>query len=176
MATTTSNFPTDIDTFAPITAGPSGTRMNDASEPASAVITHIQAALVAIQNVLGTDDGEVADSVLRRLLLLSDADVPASVGTITDTTKTLALTDRGVYQRWTATGAKTLTVDTSVGADAGEYHLRNCAASGDLTIVASGVTINAPKGGTLVLEPGDSGTLKQGASNVLDFLGSTKAA
>lgn len=107
---------------------------------------------------------------------LSDGDVPATVGTITGTTKTLALTDRGIYQRWTATGAKTLTVNTSVGANAGEYHIRNCATSGDLTIVASGVTINAPKGGTLVLEPGDAGTLKQGAANVLDFLGSTKAA
>lgn len=176
MATTESAYPAALDVFAELTAGPSGTRMNDATEPASAIITHIQAALTAIQHVLGTDDGAVADSVLRRLLLLSDADVPASVDTITGTTKTLALTDRGIYQRWTATGAKTLTVDTSVGADAGEYHIRNCATSGDLTLVASGVTINTPKGGTLVLEPGDSGTLKYGVANVLDFLGSTKAA
>lgn len=92
MPTTTSSYPTDLDTFAPITAGPSGTRMNDATEPASAIITHLQAAVAAIQGVLGTDDGAVADSVLRRLLLLSDADVPASVATITATTKTLALT------------------------------------------------------------------------------------
>lgn len=176
MATTTSNFPTDIDTFAPITAGPSGTRMNDATEPASAIITHIQAALTAIQNVLGTDDGEVADSVLRRLLLLSDADVPASVDTITDTTKTLALTDRGVWQDWTATGAKTLTVDTTAGAATGEYHMFNAAASGDLTITASGVTITPPKGGALVLEPGDYATLKRVGTNLFRLVGSTKAA
>ncbi len=167
MATTTSNFPTDIDTFAPITAGPSGTRMNDSSEPASAIITHIQAALTAIQNVLGTDDGAVANSVLRRLLLLSAADTPFAVDTITGTSKTLTLTDRGVWQDWTATGAKTLTVDTAVGADAGEYRICNAAASGDLTIVASGVAIRSPSGGSVVLAPGQWCELVRVATNVL---------
>ena len=107
---------------------------------------------------------------------LTDADVPADVLEVTGTTKTLALTDRGLYQYWTATGAKTLTVDTVTGAEAGEYHIRNSAASDDLTITASGVTISAPKGGTLVLEPGDTVTLKRVASNVFHLFGSTKAA
>jgi len=176
MPTTTSSYPEELDTFASITAGPSGTRMNDATEPASAIITHLQAAVAAIQAVLGTDDGAVADSVLRRLLLLSDADVPAAVSTITATTKTLALTDRGLLQNWTTDGAKSLTVTTDVGADGGEYHIRNGATSGDLEIVASGVTIYAPKGGTLFLEPGDAATLKRLTTNVLFLMGSTKAA
>jgi hypothetical protein len=107
---------------------------------------------------------------------LTDADVPAAVATVAGASATAALADRGVYHRWTATGAKTLTVDTTVGGAAGEYHHRNCAASGDLTIVASGVTINVPKGGTLVLEPGDAVTLKRVGTNVFDLLGSTKAA
>lgn len=108
--------------------------------------------------------------------LLTDADVPASVDTITGTTKTLALTDRGVWQDWTATGAKTLTVDTAAGAATGEYHMFNAAASGDLTITASGVTITAPKGGSLVLEPGDYATLKRVGVNLFRLVGSTKAA
>lgn len=176
MPTTTSSYPTDLDTFAPITAGPSGTRMNDATEPASAIITHLQAAVAAIQGVLGTDDGAEADSVLRRLLLLSDADVPASVATITATTKTLALTDRWLFCDWTDGGAKTLTVGTAVGGATGEYHHYNAGATGDLTIVADGVTITPPKGGTLVLEPGDCVTIKRVAANVFRVLGSTKAA
>lgn len=107
---------------------------------------------------------------------LTDADVPAAVVAVGGITATAALADRGVYHRWTAAGAKTLTVDTVAGGAAGEYHHRNCAASGDLTIVASGVTINVPKGGTLILEPGDAVTLKRVASNTFDLLGSTKAA
>jgi len=109
-------------------------------------------------------------------VVLSDSDVPATVGTITGTTKTLALTDRGVWQDWTATGAKTLTVDTTAGAATGEYHVFNAAASGDLTIAASGVTITPPKGGTLVLEPGDYATLKRVGTNLFRLVGSTKAA
>lgn len=79
-------------------------------------------------------------------------------------------------QNWTTDGTKALTVTTAVGADGGEYHIRNGATSGDLEIVASGVTIYAPKGGTLFLEPGDAVTLKRLVTNALCVLGSTKAA
>jgi hypothetical protein len=58
-----------------------------------------------------------------------------------------------------------------------EFHLRNAAASGDLTITpAGGVTINPPKGGTLVLEPGDTVTLKKVATDEWDLFGSVEAA
>jgi hypothetical protein len=118
----------------------------------------------------------VSPLVWERLTgVLTDADVPADVVEVTSTSRTLALSDRGVYLRWTATGAKTLTVDAATGGQPGEYHVRNAAASGNLTIVASGVTIHAPAGGTLVLEPRMTCTLKRVASGVFDLFGQTKA-
>lgn len=108
--------------------------------------------------------------------LLNDADVPAEVVTEAGSSRTLALTDRGKYMRWTGAGAKALAVNTDTGGAIGEYHIRNAAASGDLTLIASGVTITAPKGGSLVLEPGDTVTLKRVGTNVFDLFGSTKAA
>jgi hypothetical protein len=107
---------------------------------------------------------------------LTDADVPADVLEWNTTTKTAALTDRGVYVYATATGAKTYEFTTTAGGAAGEYHIRNDADSGDVTLTATGVTIKPPKGGTLVLEPGDTVTVKRVASNVLHVFGSTKAA
>lgn len=107
---------------------------------------------------------------------LTDADVPADVLEWNTTTKTAALTDRGVYVYATATGAKTYEFTTTAGGAAGEYHIRNDAASGDVTLTATGVTLKAPKGGTLVLEPGDTVTVKRVASNVFHVFGSTKAS
>ena len=107
---------------------------------------------------------------------LTDADVPATVVEVTGATRTLALSDRGRYLRWTATGPKTLDVTTATGGEDGEYHLRNAATAGNLTIVAgSGVTIHAPAGGTLVLEPRMTATLKRVAGNVFDLFGQTGA-
>lgn len=108
-----------------------------------------------------------------RLPALTDADVPSDVVEVTATTRTLALSDRGIYLRWTASGAKTCTVDTTAGGSGGEYHLRNAASSGDLSISASGVTIHAPAGGRLVLAPGMTCTLKRVGANVFDLFGQT---
>jgi hypothetical protein len=120
----------------------------------------------------------LVQSVAGRIgaVVLSDADVPATVEEWDTTTKTTALADRGKYIYATATGAKTLTFDTVAGGADGEYHYRNDAESGDLTLIADGVTLKAPKGGTLVLEPGDTVTVKRVESNVLHVFGSTKAA
>lgn len=107
---------------------------------------------------------------------LTDADVPAEMLVVSGSSKTLALSDRGLLQEWTATGAKTLTINTDTGANAGEYHVWNHAASGNLTLSPSGVTVAAPKGGSLILEPGDVGTLKRTGTNAFLLIGSTKAA
>lgn len=111
---------------------------------------------------------------------LNDADVPAAVETITGTTRNLGDNDAGKYQRWTATGAKTLTVRPNSEhplQDREEFHIRNAAASGDLTISpGAGVTINPPKGGSLVLEPGDTCTLKRISADLFDLFGSTALA
>jgi hypothetical protein len=116
------------------------------------------------------------DQVDDRLANLSDADVPATVVTEAGASRAIALTDRGAYIRFTATGAKTCTFGTAVGADPGEYHIRNAAASGNLTLQTSSTTLNAPAGGTLVLEPGMTVTVKRVATNEFDVFGQTVAA
>lgn len=85
----------------------------------------------------------------------------------------------GKYQRWTNAAAKTLTVlpnaTEAIPADA-EFHIRNVGA-GDLTIVEdTGVTINPPNSGTLVVPSGGTVTLKRVAEDVFDLLGQTVAA
>ncbi|UIS25219.1 tail fiber protein [Erythrobacter phage vB_EliS-L02] len=107
---------------------------------------------------------------------------PVASSTVTEATAAANLlnTNRGKYQRWTATGAKTLTVQpnaTEAITQDAEFFIRNAAASGDLTIVAgTGVTINAPFGGSLVMSPGMSATLKRVAENEFDLVGQTVAA
>lgn len=108
--------------------------------------------------------------------VLTDADVPATVVEVAGASRTLGLADRGRYLRFVATGAKTLDVTTATGGADGEYHIRNAAASGNLTITATGVTIHAPAGGTLVLEPRMTATLKRVAGNVFDLFGQTTGA
>lgn len=98
---------------------------------------------------------------------------------ITDATSGRAFepTDAGSYVRFTATGAKTATFDSGDGfAAPQEYHIANRAASGNLTLSGSGVTLNPPKGGTLVLEPGDTVTVKFVDADEADVFGSTEAA
>jgi hypothetical protein len=88
-----------------------------------------------------------------------------------------ATTDAGAYVRFTGTGAKTASFDVSDGfSSPQEYHIANRAASGNLTLTPTGITLNAPKGGTLVLEPGDTVTVKFVDSDEADVFGSTEAA
>jgi hypothetical protein len=108
--------------------------------------------------------------------LLNDADVPAAVITEAGSSRAIALTDRGGYIRFTATGAKTCTFGVAVGDDPGEYHIRNAAASGDVTLQEdSSTTLNPPAGGTLVLEPGMTVTVKRVAADEFDVFGQTTA-
>ncbi len=95
-------------------------------------------------------------------------------------TATLMLAaDAGAYLRFTGTSAKTFTVQpdaTEALPDNSEWHLRNVGAS-TLTIVAgSGVTINPPAGGTLVVNEGGTVTLKRVATDEFDLFGQVVAA
>lgn len=96
---------------------------------------------------------------------------------IAATTYALGVGDDQKYLRFTGDGAKTLTLSSAENfAPPQQYHVANRAASGNLTIAPSGVLLNAPKGGTLVLEPGDTVTIKFVGADVADVFGSTAAA
>lgn len=104
---------------------------------------------------------------------------PAPVAHVSAAAHAVAADDAGVYLRFEAAGAKTATFDGAavVFAQSQEYHFANRAASGDLTLVVTGgITLNAPKGGTLVLEPGDTVTVKFVGTTNADVFGSTKGA
>lgn len=96
---------------------------------------------------------------------------------VTDATsaRTMDPTDAGKYIRFTATGAKTCTFDDGDGFSVNEeYSIANRGTSGDVTLTPAGtMTLNAPKGGTLILEPGDTVTVKMVATDEADVMGST---
>lgn len=108
------------------------------------------------------------------------AATPAVVSTVAGAANNLLAADASKYLRFThAAAAKTLTVQpnaTEALPDNGEWHIRNAAAE-TLTLVAgSGVTINPPSGGTLVLDPQMTVTLKRVAVDTFDLLGQTVPA
>lgn len=80
----------------------------------------------------------------------------------------------GAMHRFSGTGAKTLAVDVADGFSAGlVFHVCNRGASGDVTLSPTGVTLNAPKGGTLTLEPGDTASVHFIDTDEADVFGST---
>lgn len=103
--------------------------------------------------------------------------VPAPLTTEAGSSRDMLPTDANAYVRFTATGAKTCTFDNANGfAAPEEYHIANRSASDNLTLSGTGITLNPPKGGTLVLEPGDTVTVKFVSATVADVFGSTVAA
>lgn len=100
----------------------------------------------------------------------------ATVVTEAGTAKTLADTDASTYIRFTSTSPVTVTIPTMVGAIGNEFHLRQ-AATGLVTLVASGTTINTPFGGTLALAGlGATVTLKRVAVDTYDLMGQVGTA
>jgi len=125
------------------------------------------------------------------LALLDDADAAAqrttmgaqkraTIVAISDASDDLEASWDGDYIRMTNTGAKTLNVRadaTHALPTAGQWHIRNAGATGDITITpAGGVTITAPAGGTLVLEPGMTVTLFRTGTDAFDLIGQTVPA
>lgn len=102
----------------------------------------------------------------------------AATETISGTAANLDADQAGKYLRFTNAAAKTLTVlpnATEALPTDSEYHIRNVGA-GDLTLVEdTGVTINPPNGGTLVIPQGGTATLKRVATDEFDLLGQTVA-
>lgn len=89
----------------------------------------------------------------------------------------IALADVGCYIRYVGVGAKTATFAVATGFVVGqEVHITNRSASGMLTLTGTGITLNAPKGGTLTLGVGDTVTVKFVGSSAADVFGSTENA
>lgn len=104
---------------------------------------------------------------------------PAPVAHVSAAAHAVTADEAGVYLRFEIAGAKTATFDgaTVAFAQSQEFHFANRAASGNLTLTpAGGIVLNAPKGGTLVLEPGDTVTVKFVGASIADVFGSTKGA
>lgn len=107
---------------------------------------------------------------------LSVTATPAPTVIESTTARTLSAGDAGSYIRTTNASAKVVTVppQSSVAwaADT-EITLRN-AGAGALTLTpGSGVTLNAPAGGTLVLNNAMTVTIKRVASDAWDVIGQT---
>lgn len=125
-----------------------------------------------------TDTSRAAQSSLDELSNAFAQSKLTPVVSIAGSSHTLVPENAFSMLRFTGTGAKTITVSGAGGHTAGLlYSVTNRAASGDLTLTAAdGMTLNQPKSGTLVLEPGDTVSLHCISSTVIDVLGSTKAA
>jgi hypothetical protein len=155
-------------------------RANHTGVQAISTITDLQTSLDAKQATLvsGTNIKTInSASVLGSGDLVVSAD-PSPVITESTTARILALTDASAYIRHTNASASTVTVppqtDVVWVADT-EIYIRR-AAAGNLTLTpGSGVTLNAPSGGTLVLTDGMSVGLKRVAENVWDVVGQTVA-
>lgn len=126
-----------------------------------------------------THTGEQAISTVTGLQSALDKALFAPVVTESGTARISALGDAGSYLRFTASSAKTYTIQPQASvawvADS-EIHGRNAGTSNLTLTPGSGVTLNAPFGGTLVIPTGGSFTLKRAAENVWDVIGQTVAA
>jgi len=156
-------------------------RANHTGVQAISTVTDLQTTLDDKQDELvsGTNIKTInGASVLGSGDLVVSA-APSPVITESTTARILALSDASAYIRHTNAGASTVTVppqtDVTWVADT-EIYIRRAAAD-DLTLTpGSGVTLNAPSGGTLVLTDGMSVGLKRVAENVWDVVGQTVAA
>lgn len=116
--------------------------------------------------------------------MFASVPVPPPVVAVTATSRLITSSDAGRYLRFTASGAKVAYFDPDEGYVVGdEFHVANRSSSGNLTLhaAASFFTLRAPKGGTLVLEPNDTVTVKMsvgdsGGVDTGDVFGSTSNA
>lgn len=100
----------------------------------------------------------------------------APVSTVSGTSHDITAAEAGGYLRFTATSAKTCTFrpeSTEALPANGEWHIRNVGA-GNITLTpGSGVTLNAPYSGTLVVPPAGTVTVKRAAADLFDVMGVT---
>lgn len=103
----------------------------------------------------------------------------SAVVTESTTSRNASLTDNGTYIRFTNASASTFTIPPQSSVAWGattEIHVRRAGAGGLTLTPGSGVTLNAPANGTLVVGDRMTVTLKRVASDVWDVLGQTVPA
>lgn len=138
--------------------------------------------VTGVATVTGIEDHRAGFGGVHGITATPEGGEGTSVAPVVDVsaaTHSVTLADLGTYLRFTAAGAKTATIDATAVtfAQSQEFHFANRAASGNLTLTAAGgASLGAPKGGTLVLEPGDTVTVKFISTTAADVFGSTKAA
>ena len=96
-----------------------------------------------------------------------------------DITRDLTPADAGKLLRFESAGAKELSILSEWAFTQDKlFHVTNRSTSGDLTlrVIANDITLNPPKGGLLILEPGDTVSLHYVGFNTFDVYGSTKSA
>lgn len=133
--------------------------------------TAVDAAVDAV--VIPAPDPDLVTSVNGKI-----GDVLTDATLITDATtaRTLSALDARSYIRFTNAGAKTYTFTAaSMIAVNTEILVRNVGA-GDLTLVGSGVTLNADVGGTLVVPQNGTVAIKIIGATEADVMGATVAA
>lgn len=132
---------------------------------AESVLQEVGLALSTLFTDLGTAETDIQD--------LQEANKGVPIVAISTATHDFDPANAGKYHRATFSGAKTFTFDVADGfAAEEEYHIRN-AVAGDLTLVGTGITLNPPKGGTLVLALSDTVTVKFVDTDEADVFGST---
>lgn len=157
-----------------ISVSTSSTNWNNTSAYARVYQLTTAGGLVTATQDHRAGDGGIFGSSASQSIFTSVPIVPLSSS---DNDYTADPADAGKLYRFTGAGAKTLTIDTDWAADQ-IFHVANRAASGNLTLIegSSTVTLNPPKGGTLILEPGDTVSVHFVSSLEADVFGSTGLA
>lgn len=165
------------------TSGLAATTIQEAIDEVVVDVAGALAAAAAAQADADAAQTDATQALADAAAAQSDADAAlagltagATVVTEGTASRTALPAHAGNYTRFTSTSAKTYTFSNAQSYVTGtEFHGRNAAAE-NLTIVGTGVTINAPAGGTLVVPPHGTFTVKIVATNVADLFGVTVPA
>lgn len=141
-------------------------------------IEGVNLSITTLTNNVSSEINDVNDRINTVEQTVDTNRTTVAIDNIVTLTVTLVVASAGRVTRFSADGAKVLNVDSATGHTVNEiYHVSNRAASGNLTLTPVGtMVLNAPKGGALVLEPGDTVSLHCVSANVMDVYGSTLAA
>lgn len=90
------------------------------------------------------------------------------------TSRPVTMADSGFQRYIRSSAAVTLTFQATLPVGA-QFNIR-CAGPGNVTLSGDGVILHPPKGGTLVMQPGDTATVVIVSPGVADVMGSTGAA